>query len=133
VSEAAELAHDERRALALGQVLEVGAKLSKAFADLDGLGQRISGQRVEDVQLDGDATLAQARDRLVMGDAEQPRAHLEIAFLEPQRRVRLGHRALQRVARLLVVAEERAAIAIQRTMVALVHRRERRSAAARGL
>jgi hypothetical protein len=133
VSEAAELAHDERRALTLGQVLEVGAKLSKALADLDRLGQRISGERVDDVQIDGDATLAQARDRLVVGDTEQPRAHIEVAFLEPQCRERLGHRALQRVARLLVVAEERAAIAIQRAVVALVHRRERRSTAARGL
>jgi len=79
------------------------------------------------------SALAQARDRLVVRDAEQPRPQLEIAFLEAQRRERLGHRALQCVARLLVVAEERAAVPIQRAMVALVHRRECGGAPARGL
>jgi hypothetical protein len=65
-----------------------------------------------------------------VGDPEQPRAQVEVALLVLQRRVRLGHRALQRVARVLVVVQDRAAVAVQRLVMALVERSERRGVAA---
>jgi hypothetical protein len=59
-------------------------------------------------------------------DPEQPRAQLEVPLLVAQGRQSLGHRALQRIARILVVVQDRPAVAVQRLVMALVHGRQRR-------
>ena len=51
--------------------------------------------------------------------------------LAPQRGERAGHRALQRVLGVVIVAQERPAVAIQRLVVLLIDLRERRPAAPR--
>jgi hypothetical protein len=64
-------------------------------------------------------------------DPEQPRAQLEVPPLLPERSERPGHRALQRVLRILVVAQQRPAVPVQRLVVALIDLRERGFAVAR--
>jgi hypothetical protein len=61
-----------------------------------------------------------------VGDPEQPRPQLEVALLVAQGLQGLGHRALQRIARVLLVVQDRPAVAIEGLVKALVHRRQGR-------
>jgi hypothetical protein len=65
-------------------------------------------------------TTAQQVDRLVVRDPEQPRAQRDLAIVTPQCLPRLRHRVVHGVVRVLVMSEDRAAVAIQRPMMALV-------------
>jgi hypothetical protein len=125
MAEAVELAEHERPPLAIGEVPQVRPQMGQALAVLDGLRQPLRAQSGGLAQLGGRPAPAQQRYRLVVGDAEEPRAHLEVAPLALQRRERSSHRALQCVARVLVVSEDRSAVAVQRLVVALVEDRER--------
>ena len=133
VRQPAQLAQHERHALALGQVAQVRAQQRQSLAVLQRLRQGIGPDRADRIQVHHVAALAQPRDRLVVGDPEQPRAQLEVAPLVAQGRQRLGHRALQRIARVLVVVQDRAAVAIEGLVMALVHRRQRRRVRTRRL
>ena len=124
VREPAQLAQDERRALALRQVAQVRAQQRQALAVLHRLRQRIRPQRPDRIQVHRIPALAQPRDRLVVRDPEQPGPQLEVPLLVAQGRQGLGHGALQRIARVLVVVQDRPAVAIQRLVMALVHRRQ---------
>src|SRR4051812_11379577 len=64
-----------------------------------------------------------------MRDPEQPRTQIEVASFVLQRGVGTRHRALQRVLRVLVVAQDRAAVAIELVVMTLVGDREGRSVA----
>jgi hypothetical protein len=65
-------------------------------------------------------------------DAEQPRAHRHVAAAAAQGLEGTRHRRLQRIAGILVVAQDRAAVAIQRLVMALEEHRERPRIARRG-
>ncbi len=123
VAEAVELAQDERGALAIRQVGEVHLQQPQLLALGDPV---LEGMLVGHVgELVGRPPAAQDRDRLVVGDPEQPRAQLEVAPLLLQRREGAREGALQRVLRVLLVAQDRAAVAVQRLVMAFVGRRER--------
>ena len=76
-------------------------------------------------QLDGRGAGPQQRDRLVVGDPEEPRAQGGVAAAEAERGEGIRQRGLQRVLRVGVVAHDRAAVAVQRLVVALVERGKR--------
>src|SRR3954469_10475005 len=80
VAEAAELAQQQRRALALGQRVEVTAQILELLPRGHPLLDSCAGgvRRIE--LLDGVAP-TQDRDRLVVRDPEQPRPQLEVARL----------------------------------------------------
>jgi hypothetical protein len=65
------------------------------------------------------------RDRLVVDDQEQPRSQRRVALPPLQRQERAGQRGLQSILRVGVVAHNRAAVAIQLPVIAVVDRRER--------
>ena len=89
----------------------------------------VSSSAVSDV-------LSKDRDRLVVGDPEQPGSEIEVASLVLKRRKRARDGVLQRVLRVLFVAHDRPAVAIQRLVMALVDggegRRVRRRRPANG-
>jgi hypothetical protein len=64
-------------------------------------------------------------------DPEEPRPQLEVPPLVLERGERPDHRALQGVLGVMVVAQDRAAVAVEVLVVALIDRRERLGAAAR--
>jgi hypothetical protein len=132
VREPAELAQHERGTLALGQVAEVDAKLRQALAVQDVLGQVVAAEPRGPVELLGRPAPPQHRDRLVVSYAEQPWPQLEVALLVAQGGEGAGHGALHRVARVLVVLEDRPAVAVQRLVMTLVQGRERPRVALRG-
>ena len=125
VAQAAELAHDQGAALALGQHPQVVDELGEAGALLGvdlGAGD---GQQVVGVDAAGDG-LAAAHDvdRLVVGDPVQPRLQRAAGLAAGQRAQRVLERALRGVVGVLGVEQDRAAVAEQRLVVALEERGE---------
>ena len=66
-----------------------------------------------------------------MNDPEQPRPHREVALAGLERRERAHHCALQCILGVVLVANDRAAVAVQRLMMAVVEHRECARAAPR--
>jgi hypothetical protein len=124
VAQAAELAHDERAALALGQAAQVVDELGEADAVLGvdlGSGH---GRLVELGEFRVRAAAADDVDRLVVGDAVQPRAQRAARLAARQAAQRVLEGVLGRVLGVLVVEEDRSAVAQERAVVALVERGE---------
>ena len=104
--EPAQLAQDERAALAFRQGVEVRVQCAPFLALHDhNVDARLHRRRV--AESDRRTAPAEDRDRLVVRDAEQPRPHVDLTLLALQRCERALHRALQRVLRVLIVAEIR--------------------------
>jgi hypothetical protein len=123
VAEAVELPQHERAALSFGQRLEVLVQVLQIGAQRDlFLDWSVAG--LQGVELVDGPSAAQQRDRLVVGDPEQPRAQLDVPRLVLQRREGERHRALQRVLRVVIVVQDRAAVAIQGLVMAFVNRSE---------
>src|SRR5579875_287646 len=135
VGEPAELAQEQRRALALGQPGEILDQAAPAGAAVHRLLDRARQRHLlaQRLRLALAPAPPQQRDRLVVGDPVQPGPQRRRAPLLAKRGQRSGERRLQRVLRVLVVAENRAAVAVQRLVVALVDDRERALAAPGGL
>lgn len=126
--EARELSHQQCRALALGEGAQVRKQARKPFALLQCalwnivLGGDQGG--LEDPDILASAP-AQKADRLVVDDPEQPGSDGEIALADAKRDERARHRVLKHVLRLLGVAQDRAAVAEERLVMALVELGER--------
>jgi hypothetical protein len=117
--------------LALGQRLQVGYQRRQPIASFQDVGCR-RVRRFELVcQNHGGLAPAQDRDGLVVSYPEQPRPHGKVALLGAQRHERARHRALQCVLRIVLVAHDRPAVAIERLMVALIQHGIRPHAALR--
>ena len=95
--EAGQLAHHQRRSLALRKLGEVGEQLAQALA-LGGRLGRSSTRRGKVVrELDRLAAPAQEFDRLVAGDPVEPGLELDLPLLAGQRAQGLDHRVLEGV------------------------------------
>ncbi len=128
VRKPAELAQHQCRALTLGQPRKVHLELTQRFPlGVTFLGRRRRGQLLH--QLRRLPALAHQVDAFVVRHTEQPRPQLEVAFLRGQCPVGLDHRVLQRVLRVLLVAQDREAVAVQLLVMAVVQLGERRFAA----
>ena len=129
MAEPVELAQHQRGALALGQVGEVGRS-----PQLLALADAVLESRAAPGTSPSSA-VARRRRRIEIASLWAIRnSHgrsSKSARLVLQRRERPRHRALQRVLRVLLVAQDRAAVAVQRLVMALVDRRERRRVATR--
>jgi hypothetical protein len=107
-----------------GQLLEVGHELAQPLAHRGLVSVRsLELERV--VESHHGRARAQERDAFVVGDPEQPGLEPDRARLPSQAAQRRRHRVLQCVGRVLRVAEERAAVAVDGLVVALVDHRER--------
>ena len=105
VGHAVHLAHQERGALLLRELADVGDELAQVVAALgllDRVVQRLAGH-VEDLGRRRDRT-AQMIDAAVVGDAVQPRPHVHLAVVVAQRPVRADEDVLQHVLRVLARA-----------------------------
>ena len=131
VAQARHLAHHERRALALGQRADVVEQRRQALADrraaldVEHRGAQVLRRRLG-------ARPAQQRDRLVVRDPVEPRPQLDLALVALECPQRAQHRALQRVGRVVSVAQDRHAVAVELVVVAIEDRGERRAVALRG-
>ena len=94
---------------------------------LRALVDRAPARRVALGEPGGRAAAAHRRDRRVVRDAEEPRAKRRVAAAVRERDERADHRRLQRVLRVRVVAQDRAAVAVERLVIALVDRRRTRA------
>jgi hypothetical protein len=132
VCEAAELAHHQRRPLALGKILQIRDEDSQLRAlrqrGFDGLAHRVW----HILRRRARPPLAHQRDRRVVRDPEQPCPYWHARLQAPQRSQRTRHRRLQRILGILLVAHDRAAVAIQRLMMTLVEQRKATRVAIRG-
>ena len=126
-----ELAHDQRAALALRELVQVAHQPLQALAGLRPLGDATADVDLLGVQLHGRAPGPQDPDGLVVGDPEQPRLQGDLAPLARQGAQRLDHRRLQRVLGLVGVAEDRPAVAVELAVVAAEDRVERAPVPAR--
>ena len=98
VGHAVDLAHQQRRALLLGQPADVGDQARQVLAPLGGLDRVVQrlARHVEHVG-GGRHRAAQVVDAAVVGDAVQPRPHVDLARVGPQRAVRADVDVLQHV------------------------------------
>ena len=92
-AQAAELAHDERAPLAVGQLAQVVDELAQPF-DRGGVGIGGGNGETVGIELHSRAPLTEQRDRLVVGDAVQPRLERDLAPLAGQGAHRADHRVL---------------------------------------
>jgi len=132
VTEAAQLAQQERRSLALGERFEVRAKRDEPFLRLQRLGGSARRIRLCLVQPGVHAASPKHVDRLVVGDAEQPWAQRDVRLPAQERLPRVRHRGAHGVEGVLVVTDDREAVGVQRPVLALVDRAEGRCIAAGG-
>jgi hypothetical protein len=131
VPQTAELAQHQRAPLPLGQRRQIGSELGEPLAQGERLlqGARRDGVRLVDVAVG--ATAAREAERLVVRDPEEPRTQRHVGLVTPKGLPRLGHRVVQGIAGVVVVAQDRSAVAIQRLVMTLVDRSERLRVAAR--
>ena len=98
VGHAVDLAHQQRRALLLGQAADVGDQAAQVLAPL-GVLERVVQRRarhLEDVGGRGHRA-AQVVDAAVVGDAVEPGAHVDRALVGAQRPERAHEDVLQHV------------------------------------
>ncbi|HEX2103219.1 MAG TPA: hypothetical protein VHF51_06175 [Solirubrobacteraceae bacterium] len=124
VAEAAELAQQQRAALALGQRGEVGAQAGHTLADVERLVRAPGRDPMRLLELAVGSPPAQDVHRLVARDAEQPRPQCGAPVAATQRRPGIHHGLVEGIVRVVVVADDRAAVAQQIGLVALVQRGE---------
>ena len=133
VRHAVDLAHQQRRALLLGQAADVGdqpAQVLAALGLLDRVVQRLA-RDLEDLG-GGRDRAAQVVDAAVVGDAVEPRAHVHLAVVGAQRAVGADEHVLQHVLGVLARAgaQHLAHVGEQPLAIAVVDRPERVVAAA---
>jgi hypothetical protein len=132
VRETAQLPHDQSRALAVRKRLQVGNELLQPLAlrrpclHIGTHRGYIFGNLVLD------PALSQDRDRLVVSDPEQPWPHRSVAAAGSKSAVGRGKCRLERILSIGFVTYDRAAVAVERRLVALVQGRERPLAAIAG-
>jgi hypothetical protein len=126
IGHAAQLAHEQRRALLLGEAANVGDQPPQRIALL-GLGDRVVvGRAQEDHDLRRRRTgPAQLIDAAVVGNAEQPCAQGEPLVARPQPGVGADEYVLERVLGVLTPREHLARVGEQPLVIALVDRAER--------
>jgi hypothetical protein len=131
VPQTAELAQHQRASLPLGQRRQIGLELGEPLAQGERLvdGARRDGLRRVEVAVG--AAAAREAERLVVGDPEEPRTQRHVGLVTPKGFPRLGHRVVQGLAGVVVVAQARSAVAVQRLVMTLVDRSERLRVAAR--
>ena len=125
VGEALELADDQRRALLLGQRVEVGDEPPQVLAAL-GLGDRVgaAGEQLVGLQRRR-GRAAHVVDAAVVGDAVEPRPHGDVALAGAQGAVGAQEDVLHDVLGLGVPAQHVAHVGEQALVVAVVERAER--------
>ena len=127
VGEALELAHQQRRALLLGQAAHVVDQAAEVLAAL-GLGQRVVQRRARDVHDVGRGRrhAAELVDAAVVGDAVEPGAQRHGPVVGAQRAVRTEEDVLERVLGVLTRAGEHLSrVRIQTLAVAIMDDAER--------
>ena len=98
VGHAVDLAHEQRRALLLGQAADVGDQAAQVLAPLRVLERVVQrgARHLEDVR-GGRHRAAQVVDAAVVGDAVEPRAHVDGALVGAQGAERADEDVLQHV------------------------------------
>jgi hypothetical protein len=123
---AAQLGQQECGALVLGQLGHVGEQLTQFGALLDFHGEAVDTDALELLLAVGDRVSpgAEHRPAAVACDREQPRAWLVWSLTAQHRAVSADERLLKRVLAVFPVAEHVTAERQQRSVVAVVERRE---------
>jgi hypothetical protein len=121
VGERVDLAEEERRALGLRQLADVGHDLAELLAPVDRLGGRGAVVALEDVHrvLAGGAGLAQVVEAAVARDAVEPGAGVDRTVVAQQGVVGGGEHLLEHVLGVLLGGEHVAAEGKQARLVAL--------------
>ena len=121
IAERVDLAQQQRRALRLGQLADVGDQRPELLAGLDPVGGGdpvVADHRVHRVLAVGDRA-PQVVEAAVARDPVQPRAHVDVALVGAHRCVRLHEHLLEHVLGVLLGAQHVAAEGEQPRVVAV--------------